>query len=231
MTANRYQVTLAPVRSGWTFSTVALTIGGYTTTYYHSDTTSAVEVWYELASQATNQLGYEVVPFVYDDSATIQNRLVFQASQAFSINIGSSAGATKLGHNTSGVVTATLVDGKYELVLTPGAYQYGFTVAPKYAEIDGFQTGFSGGSSSADGDYALPSIAKSGSVNVKVLERFVTTYQWLESWENEGTQAYYDIAVGQNKMFRGAIESVKMDRTGAANTYIMLNIQFRAVGL
>ena len=230
MTANRYQVTLAPVMSGWTYSTVALTIGGYTTTYYHDDTASAVEVWYELASQATNQLGYEVVPFVYDDGSTL-NRLVLQASQTFAINIGSTAGATKLGHNTSGVVNATLVDQKYELILTPGAYQYGFTAAPGFAELNGFNTSFTDGASSANGDYAVPAIAKSGAINVRVLDQFAYTYQYLETWETEGRQAYYDISIGQNRLFRGAIESVKMDRTGPANTYIILNIQFRAVEL
>jgi len=230
MTANRYQVTIAPVLSGWTYSTVALTIGGYTTTYYHSDTASAVEVWYELANQATNQLGYEVVPFVYDDGTTL-NRLVLQASQAFSINIGSTAGATKLGHNTSGVVNATLVEGKYELILTPGAYQYGFTALPGYAELNGFDTSFTDGAASANGDYAVPAIANSGSINVRVMDQFAYTYQYLETWETEGRQAYYDIAIGQNKLFRGAIESVKMDRTGPANTYIILNIQLKAVEL
>ena len=230
MTANRYQVTLAPVLSGWTYSTVALTIGGYTTTYYHSDTASAVEVWYELANQATNQLGYEVVPFVYDDGTT-QNRLVLQAAQTFSINIASTAGATKLGHGTSGVVNASLVEGKYELVLDPGAYQYGFTVLPGLAAVDGYKSSFSGGASSADGDYGAPPTQKSDSINVRVLDQFAYTYQYLETWETEGRQSYYDIAVGQNRIFRGAIDSVKMERTGSANTYIMLNIQFRAVEL
>ena len=225
MFPNRMQVSSAPVTSGWTYSSVTLTLGGYTSTYYHSDTASAVEVWYSLASLATSELGTEVVPFVYDG-----NVLVLQSSASFSINIVAAAAATKLGSSGAGAVLSGLTEGLYELTLA-GPYVNGATLDPGYAGIGGFKAEWSGGRAASDGSVSMSPVHQRNTTTVRILQTWSDAYRYMDTWESPGAPTFYDVSAGQNHLFRGCIDSVSISKTGESVSYVFLELNFSAVDM
>ena len=232
MYSNRQQVCIAPVTPGWGESTVSMTRGSVTSTYYHSDTAAAVELWWNLASLNNAESGGDVRPFFFsDDTTDYENRLIYEhAGTSFSVNIANDDTAEKLGAGTSGDYPASVLEGVQQLSFDDPAEDASIW-QPGMANITGVQADVMGGVPASNSSVSLPPIKKPQSIKLRALQQWAYTYQYLDIWEQDGRQAVYDLVVGNNYLSRVMLESVTMDTVDPTDEWIAINFSFMAVGL
>ena len=225
-------LTLAGPSLGWVDpdggqpSTIVITIGASSSTYYHQNFTSPIELWYGAASQASAELDANVVPH-FSTTGILQ----IEAPEAFTITIGTDEAATKLGFDSSGTkLSGSAVDGAFRIApgLAPPNTQ---TMQAGHGNVTGFERSWSGGKSTADASASRPAINIPGPITVRFLQTWEHGYQYLETWEEEGYLGFYDVSIGSNYIVRGAVESVTLTRAGTLPLYCFVELKLAPAGL